>query len=103
MIEKLAPKQRAGPYYVWGQALAQKRNYPSAALAYLRVPVIYAKHRGLAASALLEAGDALQQAGLAPQAASCYRELASDYAEQVTLVRAAQQRLNAMEENGKTP
>ena len=103
VIEQLDPPHRTGPYYVWGQALAQKRNYPAAALAYLRVPLLHPKHRDLAASALLEAGDALRLAGRVSQAASCYRELASDYAEHTKLVDEAQRRLDAMKQARKTP
>jgi tetratricopeptide (TPR) repeat protein len=78
-IERMPESLCAGPYYVLGQAWAQRQAWEQAALAWLRIPILYAEHRELAARALLDAGHALEKLGQADQAARLYGELIRDY------------------------
>jgi hypothetical protein len=74
-IESIPETLRAGPYYVLGRMLAARHQPDRAALAYLRVPILYPRHRQLAARCLLEAGRELERIGQKSEAASLYREL----------------------------
>ena len=74
-IERMPEALRAGPYYVLGQALAQRQAWEEAALALLRVPILYGEHRTLAARALLDAGRSLEKLDRPANAARLYREL----------------------------
>jgi TolA-binding protein len=65
---------------VIGQAWSAQGRADRAALAYLRVPILYSADRRLAALALLSAGRELEKIGQVPQAVSLYREVARDYA-----------------------
>jgi tetratricopeptide (TPR) repeat protein len=78
-IERMPESLRAGPYYVLGQARAQRQAWEQAALAWLRIPILYPEDRPLAARALLDAGHALERLGQADQAARLYGELIRDY------------------------
>jgi tetratricopeptide (TPR) repeat protein len=80
LIERMPPALRGGPYYVLGRALAAQAERESAALAFLRVPILYPDDRQLAASALLSAGRELEKIGRTREAATLYREAAEDYA-----------------------
>ncbi len=72
-IRRMPETLRAGPYFVLGEALA--RPAPQrAALAYLRVPVLYPRSRALAARCLLEAGAALDKMKQHVEAQRLYRE-----------------------------
>jgi tetratricopeptide (TPR) repeat protein len=74
-IERMPEPLRAGPYYVLGQAEAYRQEWEQAALAMMRVPILYPRHRTLAARSLLEAGRALEKLDRTSQAARLYREL----------------------------
>lgn len=78
-VERMPEPLRAGPYYVLGLAWAQRQRWHEAALAWLRVPILYAEHRRLAARALLDAGRALEQLGQKPEALRLYQELLTEY------------------------
>jgi tetratricopeptide (TPR) repeat protein len=65
---------RAGPYFVLGSALAA-HDPDGAAMALLQLPLLYPRHRRLAAAALLLAGGCLEKAGRPRQAVGLYREL----------------------------
>ena len=70
---------RAGPYYVVGTARAQWQQPERAALAFLRVPILYPENRRLAASALRLAATALEQLDRPDEAAALQRELQTRY------------------------
>jgi hypothetical protein len=81
LLENMPAEVRAGPYFTWGQGLAARGQSRQAALALMRVPILYAaSDRGLAAAALLSAGRELERIGDTRQAASLYREVLRDYA-----------------------
>jgi hypothetical protein len=55
------------------------RDPDAAALALLEVPLLYPRHRQLAAAALLLGGSCLEQTDRPDQAAGLYRELVDGY------------------------
>jgi tetratricopeptide (TPR) repeat protein len=65
----------AGPYYLVGQAWARHGQHSAAALALLRVPILYPQHEGLAGEALFAAGQQLEKMGDSKSARSVYAEL----------------------------
>jgi len=75
------PALRAGPYFVIGQALARHGRHEEAALMWMRVPIVFSRHRVLASECLLAAGDALAKTNQLDEAANVYREVVRDYAE----------------------
>jgi len=92
MPERLA----AGAYLVVGRARARLRQWEPAALALLRVAILYPQHRELAARALLEAGRALEGLDRKAEAARLYRELIRNYPQQTLSVAEAQKRMEGM-------
>lgn len=98
-IQKLPPGLRAGPYYVLGRAYAQQGRWQEAALAWLRIPILYGRPRHLAARALGEAAGALERMGQTDQAVRLYQELLQKWPDTL-FAHEAQQRL---EELAKPP
>lgn len=78
-VEQMDGPLRAGPYFVLGQAYLQRQQAEEAALALLRIPILYPQHRDLAARALLDAGRALERLNRADQATRLYREVLGTY------------------------
>ena len=99
LIQKLPPGWRAGPYYVLGRAYAQQGRWQEAALAWLRVPILYGRPRYLAARALVEAAGALERLEQTEPAARLYQELLQKWPD-TPFAHQAQQRL---EELAKPP
>lgn len=80
IIEKIPIDLRGGPYFTLGKALATKGESQAAAIALMRVPVLYAvDDRQLAAAALLSAGRELEKIEHIAEAVSLYREILRDY------------------------
>jgi len=77
MPEPLQP----GPYFVLGLASARQQLWERAALAFLRVAILYPEHRPAASRALLEAARALEKLNRPEQAERLYRELVTQYPE----------------------
>ncbi len=80
-LNKVPEPLRAGGYYVVGAALARQQQPENAALALLRVPVLYPQERNLAARCLADAAELLEGLGRADEAARLRRELVTKYAE----------------------
>jgi tetratricopeptide (TPR) repeat protein len=80
-LQKTPEALRAGPYYLLGQALARNGRAEEAALAFLRVPILYPRERNLAARCLLDAARQLDKTGQRGESARLYREIVSQYAE----------------------
>ncbi len=78
-IEDFPEPLRAGPYYVVGNAFLQHRQWEDAAIHLMRVPILYPRHRDLAARALLDAGRALERLERPEAAARLYYEILRDY------------------------
>lgn len=74
-LDTLDDSLRAGPYFLIGQAWARHGRHDSAALALLRVPVLYPQEQNLAAEALLAAGAQLEKMGDRTGAKTVYTEL----------------------------
>ena len=89
LLQKMPREVRPGALYVYAQALAARGHSERAALAWLRIGLLYADHdRSLAAWGLLSAGRELERMGDHRQAASLYREILRDYAGTTTATRA---------------
>ena len=87
----------AGAQFLVGTALA--RSEPeAAALALLKLPILYPREHHLSAAALLLAGECLQQAGRKSQAAGLYRELVDQY-EGLAEAAEARRRLRSLASN----
>jgi len=78
-IERMPEPLRAGPYYVLGRARAHRQQWDAAALAWLRVPILYPEHRRLAAQSLWDAGRSLEQLGQPEPSGRLYQELVARY------------------------
>jgi len=74
-IDEMPEPLRAGPRFVLGRALAYKKRWEEAALEFLHVPILYTRHRHLAARCLLDAARSLEKLGRPKQAAGLYSEL----------------------------
>lgn len=94
-IEQMPSGLRAGPYFVLGTAWAQKQQWERASLAWMRIPVLYADHRRLAARAILGAAAALERLERPDQAARLYGELVQQY-DETPEVGEAKKRLDSL-------
>ena len=80
-VRRMPEPLRAGPYYVLGQGWARQQNWEQAALALMRVPILYRRHHVLAARSLLDAGQSLEKLDRRRQAARLYNEVLGDFAQ----------------------
>ena len=76
----MPPETRPLGYYCVGEAFARHNQAEKAALAFLRIPILYPRTRPLAAEALLAAATQLEKMQQREEAAGLYREILSDYA-----------------------
>lgn len=97
-IDRLPQPLRAGPYYLLGQLLAQQKQYDDAAIAFMRLPILYPGDRTLAAEALLAAAEVLSAGGDRGQATICLQELVRDHAD--SAAAAAAKTMLAREQQG---
>ena len=79
-IERMPEPLRPGPYYTLSLAWANVQNWPEAAMAAMRVPVLFPQHRSLSARALVDSGRYLQRLDQPKQAVELYREVLTRYA-----------------------
>ena len=79
IVADIEPFLRAGAYHLLGQALLRQRHYQQAALALMRVPILYPGESGLAAESLLAAAEALEKNEQMDEARICLRELLRDH------------------------
>lgn len=94
-VEKMPPKLRAGPYYVLGRGYAATGQYEPAALALMRVPILFPHRRLMAAEALLGAGRALTTMKREDEAVRVLREVVADYPDSFA-AKEAKQRLEQL-------
>ena len=80
-IRRMPEPLRAGPYYVLGLGRARQNDWEEAALALMRVPILYRRHHVLAARSLLDAGQSLEKLDRRSQAARLYNEVLGDFAQ----------------------
>ena len=81
MVQQIPEPMRAGPYFLVGKALAQQKQHEQAALALLRVPILYGAERELAAESLWLAAGQLRRHGAAEDARNLHLELVNVYPE----------------------
>jgi len=80
-LEEFPESLRGGPWYVAAQALARNNRHEEAALAAMRVAILHAHDRTLAAEALLVAAKSLTEINQTDEASSVYREIVEQYPE----------------------
>ncbi len=78
-LRRFPPRLRVGGHWVLAQAHARLFQPQQSALHLLRVPVLFPKHRQLAARALLQAAEQLQRLGQRREATRLLQELAIQY------------------------
>ncbi len=78
-IERMPESLRGGPYYALSLAWANSQNWSEAAMAAMRVPVLYPSHRALSARALVDSGRYLERLNQPEQALGLYREALARY------------------------
>ena len=93
-LEEMPPEIQAAGWYVLGELYARQKQPEQAALAYLKVPLLFRRQRALAADALLAAGKQLEKMGHSDQAAGLYREIVRDFAH-LPVAKEAEGRLGA--------
>lgn len=99
-VESLSENMRGGPYYVLGRGYRSKLLRDQAALAMLRLPILYPHDRPLAARASVEAGEILQSQGRTSEAISALREAVVRFPETIAAQEARlifEQRTSASE------
>ena len=101
-LEKLPRDVQAAGWYVLGDLYARQNQPEQAALAYLKLPLLFREQRAIAADALLAAGKQLEKMGEASQAAGLYRELVRDFAH-LPAAAEAQSRLKELTPEAATP
>ena len=89
-VDRMPPTIQAGPCFVLATGLSHHDAFDSAALAYLRIPILHPKHRRLSAQALLGAANQLEKLGQASEAQGLYREILVDYADDPSAVQSRQ-------------
>ncbi len=94
-IDGLPTSLRAGPYYLLGLALARLGRRQDAALALMRIPILFSKQRMLAAEALWTAGQQLERLKQPDEAVRVYRELANRH-DDCPLASTARARINTL-------
>jgi hypothetical protein len=75
LLKKISEPQRAGAYFLLGNAARQAGQPEQAILFWMRVPVLYEYNRPLAAKALKEAADELKKLGRREQAENLIKTL----------------------------
>ncbi len=102
LIQQLPSAQRAGPYHILGLALAAAGEHEQAALAQLRVRILFPAPPQLASEALLAAGKSLYHLDRQAAARQVLGELIANFP-QTRAAAEAQQRLESTHPNPQTP
>jgi len=90
-IDAMPHSLRAGPYFILGLAHNKYQRYEEAALAWLRVPILFQTQHELSARSLLEAGKSLEKLNRPHKAATLYSELIKKYPKSLSSFEARQQ------------
>jgi tetratricopeptide (TPR) repeat protein len=102
IIKRLPPELRAGPCFVWGQALAAAGRHERAALAHMQVRILYAAPPQLTAESLLAAGKSLVELDRTAAAGRVLAELIADFPD-TRAAAEAQQRLESINTTSGKP
>jgi tetratricopeptide (TPR) repeat protein len=89
----------AGPWYVIGRAYVQQKRYDEAALALMRIPILYPGEDHLASEALLLAARSLHRGGHPLEARQLVREILTDHAAR-EVRREAEQLMEQLDREG---
>jgi tetratricopeptide (TPR) repeat protein len=81
IVRRMPSELRGGPYYVLGKGLSAVSRHQQAALAFLRVPILYKPQRDLVPWALLSAGRELERIEQADGAVTLYQEILRQHAD----------------------
>lgn len=79
-VSKLDAPQRAGPYFLIGQAFAARHEFDLAAGAFLRLPLAHPNDHPITSEALLNASRCLDKAGMRTAADALLKELVTKFA-----------------------
>ena len=77
----------------------RQQQWEPAALALMRIPILYPEQRALAAAALLQAARSLESLGRTDEARRLYREVVGDHADQQRTSAEAASRLESLKTN----
>jgi len=96
-VEKMPEGLAAGPYFVVGTAWIQKQQWEKAALALMRLPILYPQQRALAAQALVGAARCMEKLNRKSEALRLYYELIRTYKEQTRAIAEAESRIEQLQ------
>jgi tetratricopeptide (TPR) repeat protein len=94
-LEQMPPDVQAAGWYILGDLHSRQDEPEKAAIAYLKVPLLFRQQRAMAADALFAAGKQLEKLGQVKEAAGLYRELVRDFAH-LSAAAEAQSRLDIL-------
>ena len=80
-VDQMSVSIQAGPSFVLAAALARNGDPESAALAYLRIPILFAQHRRLSARSLMAAARQLEKMDQVDEARGLYREVILEFSQ----------------------
>jgi tetratricopeptide (TPR) repeat protein len=92
-VEEMPESLAAGPYFVLGSAWAQSQQWEKAALALMRIPILYPQQRALAAQSLVVAAHCLEKLHRTSEAIRLYYEAIRVYPEQGRPIAEARSRV----------
>ena len=96
-VEQMPERLAAGPYFVLGTAWIQKQQWEKAALALMRLPILYPQQRALAAQALVGAARCMEKLNRKSEALRLYYELMRTYKEQTWAIAEAESRIEQLQ------
>jgi len=79
VVDQMPVSIRAGPVFVLATALARHQDSGSAALGFMRIPILYPRQRRLSTRSLLAAAGELEKMNRIDEARGLYRELIVEY------------------------
>lgn len=97
-LERMPDELRPGPTFILGLVDSRRDDAPTAALEFLRIPILWSDHRELAARSLWEASRQLDRAERDAEAAQLAREIVVQYPHSAA-APAAQARLDQLGAN----
>ena len=78
-VDRMPDSIRAGPIFVLATAFARQQDHESAALQFMRIPILYPRQRRLSARSLLAAAAELQKRDQFDESRGLYREVILEY------------------------
>ena len=78
-VDRMPDSIRAGPIFVIATALARQQHHESAALEFMRIPILYPMQRRLSSRSLLAAAGELEKMDKTDEPRGLYREVILEY------------------------